>query len=349
MGPSPAAPQSASPLNNPRLRARAITVMFLIATVVGFYAGFYPAYHARPPHIAGHSTIFLIPVVSLITTVFAHFTAARWPDWFWLAMLGSTNLLVGMAVYNAGTIPSGAEIFLMWTLVFSAAFMQPRFTVLLGVEAGAILAFLIAIGPATVTPVTLWLMLVGSFVGVAGVVGALRHQLEAALERNHADAMTDLLTGLGNRRRLMADLEALLRQPEPVPAGIAMFDLDGFKAFNDRFGHTEGDDLLARLGPRLRDSVAGAGTAYRLGGDEFCVLLHCEDRELPLLVERARRALTEDGTDYGIGASCGHLDLAGTQDIVAALQQADARLYADKRARTGGLRVAVPASNPASS
>ena len=53
---------------------------------------------------------------------------------------------------------------------------------------------------------------------------------------------------------------------------LALYDLNGFKDYNDRFGHPAGDALLERLGTRLRDVVAPAARAYRMGGDEFCVL-----------------------------------------------------------------------------
>ena len=84
------------------------------------------------------------------------------------------------------------------------------------------------------------------------------------------EALTDALTGLGNRRRLMRDLEdCLARGSERT---IALFDLDGFKNYNDVFGHPAGDALLVRLARELEAVVAGSGEAYRLGGDEFCVL-----------------------------------------------------------------------------
>ena len=57
------------------------------------------------------------------------------------------------------------------------------------------------------------------------------------------------------------------------PRALILFDLDGFKDYNDTFGHPAGDGLLARLGLRLADAVRGHGRAYRLGGDEFCVLV----------------------------------------------------------------------------
>ena len=54
-----------------------------------------------------------------------------------------------------------------------------------------------------------------------------------------------------------------------------MFDLDGFKHFNDSFGHAAGDALLRRLGRRLAAAAEGVGFAYRMGGDEFCMFARC--------------------------------------------------------------------------
>src|SRR5439155_24536215 len=93
------------------------------------------------------------------------------------------------------------------------------------------------------------------------------------------EAVTDALTGIGNRRALMRDLEDVLEtSTEAEPQVLLLFDLDGFKTYNDRFGHPAGDALLARLGSRLRDSVSGAaGRAYRLGGDEFCAIVRGDE------------------------------------------------------------------------
>ena len=94
------------------------------------------------------------------------------------------------------------------------------------------------------------------------------------LESTRTEALTDALTGLGNRRRMMEDLERALQVAGPeAPFVLVLFDLDGFKHYNDTFGHLAGDGLLARCGRALREAVQGVGGAYRPGGDEFCVLL----------------------------------------------------------------------------
>jgi diguanylate cyclase (GGDEF)-like protein len=143
------------------------------------------------------------------------------------------------------------------------------------------------------------------------------------LGASELDATTDALTGLGNRRALMRDLEER-------PAGVlALFDLDGFKTYNDTFGHPAGDALLARLGANLLATLGASGTAYRMGGDEFCALTRTDD---PLLVVRAAEALSESGERFEIGCSYGAVTLSEAHmDPVEALRVADQRMYANKR------------------
>jgi diguanylate cyclase (GGDEF)-like protein len=148
-------------------------------------------------------------------------------------------------------------------------------------------------------------------------------------------ALTDSLTKLGNRRKLAADLEQRLAgSSDANPLVLVLFDLDGFKSYNDTFGHVAGDAMLARLGAKLASAVARHGTAYRLGGDEFCVLLAAREADLRALLGDAAGALEEGGENFRVGASYGAVLLpheAASLDY--ALQLADARMYARKRGR----------------
>src|SRR4051812_792007 len=93
------------------------------------------------------------------------------------------------------------------------------------------------------------------------------------LRASEDEATTDALTGLGNRRALVRDLEHAAAEAEAGDEHVlALFDLDGFKSYNDAFGHPAGDALLERLGASLAAAMDGAGSAYRMGGDEFCIL-----------------------------------------------------------------------------
>ncbi len=148
-------------------------------------------------------------------------------------------------------------------------------------------------------------------------------------------ALIDALTGLGNRRSLAADLEALFTgDHDQVAWCLALFDLDGFKHFNDTFGHPAGDALLTRLGHNLNEAVAEHGRAYRLGGDEFCALIEGSQALLQERVANAARALDEAGEGSTIGCSHGAITLPEeATDVHTALCLVDQRMYADKRGR----------------
>jgi diguanylate cyclase (GGDEF)-like protein len=148
-------------------------------------------------------------------------------------------------------------------------------------------------------------------------------------------AFTDALTGLGNRRRLANDLdERLMASSGPRPLVLLLFDLDGFKGYNDTFGHLAGDAMLARLGDKLRGATATMGTAYRLGGDEFCALLTVRPDRIRPVVERVASALEEHGGNFAVAPSYGAVLMPHeAKNLDYALQLADERMYTLKRGR----------------
>ncbi len=155
-----------------------------------------------------------------------------------------------------------------------------------------------------------------------------RVQLLAA---SREEALTDALTGLGNRRRFILELETALAD-EGAPFALVVFDLDGFKAYNDSFGHSAGDALLARVAGRLGATVESEGRAYRLGGDEFCVLADATNGESNDLAERAGAALTEEGEGFAVSCSYGAVLMPSEAgQISEALSMADHRMYLHKQ------------------
>jgi diguanylate cyclase (GGDEF)-like protein len=164
----------------------------------------------------------------------------------------------------------------------------------------------------------------------------------AEIVAHHAireQAMTDPLTGLGNRRRLTADLRAAFEQDGEItrPSLLLLFDLDGFKGYNDTFGHLAGDELLTRLGERLLRAVDGVGRAYRLGGDEFCAHLDLTAGDPDHIISATAAALAESGPEFTIRASLGVVLLPlEASDTSRALRLADERMYANKRSRSSG-------------
>jgi diguanylate cyclase (GGDEF)-like protein/putative nucleotidyltransferase with HDIG domain len=115
-----------------------------------------------------------------------------------------------------------------------------------------------------------------------------------------------------------------------------LFDLDGFKSYNDTFGHPAGDALLAHLGMKLAASVASYGEAYRLGGDEFCAVVTVEEDRLEEVMAGASLALSERGEEFSITASHGVVLLPHeAATLEQALQLADERMYSHKHGRSG--------------
>jgi diguanylate cyclase (GGDEF)-like protein len=175
------------------------------------------------------------------------------------------------------------------------------------------------------------LVLVGVLVRL-GVVFRENRRLLALTKR---EAVTDALTGLGNRRRLMTDLHRVVDAATPErPWLLVMYDLDGFKGYNDSFGHPAGDSLLSRLGEKLATVSPAKGEAYRLGGDEFCLLTPADDGVVERIVEESLAALTERGEGFDVTASFGAAVLPDdATDPAEALRVADGRLYAQKNSR----------------
>jgi diguanylate cyclase (GGDEF)-like protein len=184
---------------------------------------------------------------------------------------------------------------------------------------------------------------VGAFDGIGGlavglVVVALLliGYVGLAFRRGHSllvgEANTDSLTGLHNRRRLVGDLRAdLARATNEAPLLLVLCDLNGFKSYNDTFGHPAGDALLARLGGALSSAMQGRGRAYRIGGDEFCVLAWM-DRDGPgATIAAATAALAEQGDGFHITASYGSVLLpVDAADAEQALGLVDQRMYEQK-------------------
>jgi two-component system, cell cycle response regulator len=149
---------------------------------------------------------------------------------------------------------------------------------------------------------------------------------------------TDQMTGLGSKARLQMDLEAREQHPGK-PLTVILLDLNGFKRYNDTFGHPAGDKMLGMLGRRLGAAVKSEAVAYRLGGDEFLVLtqgglVDHGRAERETLAVRAAEALTARGKGFDLSAAWGIASVPEEADSPAeAMQLADVRMYAQKESR----------------
>ena len=123
------------------------------------------------------------------------------------------------------------------------------------------------------------------------------------------------------------------------PLLLAIYDLDGFKVYNDTYGHPAGDALLVRLAQQLRESLGDEARAYRMGGDEFCIVASLQRVEDSLdIAARAADALCEYGEGFTVNSSYGAVLMpTETSDPVDALRLADQRMYARKNSRASAL------------
>jgi diguanylate cyclase (GGDEF)-like protein len=154
-----------------------------------------------------------------------------------------------------------------------------------------------------------------------------------------AQALTDELTGLVNRRAFEAALEGEIARADrlEVPLSLLVADLDDFKRINDGFGHPAGDEALRRFAAILSDELRGIDTAARMGGEEFAVLLPGTELGGALAVaERIRKRLaaqaimSQELGDTGLTTSIGVVEYAsGTSEEL--VERADMALYRAKQ------------------
>ena len=180
----------------------------------------------------------------------------------------------------------------------------------------------------------------GAFAGVEGLYRDVtqRKNLERELQRL---ATTDVLTGMANRRSFLEVAEATFQRAREshAPLTVLMLDLDHFKTINDRFGHLEGDRVLAEFAQATKHQLRASDTVGRLGGEEFGLLLPhtlpAEGADIANRILEAIRALEltdSNGQHYGVTTSMGLGTLSpGDRSLHDLLDHADQALYLAKR------------------
>ncbi|HUE59953.1 MAG TPA: sensor domain-containing diguanylate cyclase [Acidimicrobiales bacterium] len=168
--------------------------------------------------------------------------------------------------------------------------------------------------------------------GASAIEAARAHGVTESL------SMTDPLTRLPNRRQLEHDLATETERARRYrrSSALIMLDVDGFKAFNDRYGHQAGDQVLAQFGELLADAIRSSDSAYRYGGEEFAVLVREASVEAAVdLAERLRQRVAERFSvlppDAPVTASFGVVGVEQVEPEPASLiRAADEALYAAK-------------------
>jgi two-component system, cell cycle response regulator len=175
----------------------------------------------------------------------------------------------------------------------------------------------------------------------------LRDDVQTSLEL----AITDVLTGLHNRRYMERHIGGLVEQAASrgKPLAVLMVDIDHFKAINDTYGHDAGDEVLREFALRIRKAIRGIDLACRYGGEEFLVVMPETDLSAAAVVaERLRRTIASEPFPIEQGVrtievtiSVGITALAGSEDPSSVLKRADQALY---RAKRDGRNRVVPAA-----
>jgi diguanylate cyclase (GGDEF)-like protein len=188
-------------------------------------------------------------------------------------------------------------------------------------------------------------------VGTAFVVVVMAKERVALVHKTAA--MTDLLTGLFNRRAFLDAGNALIAQRgrRSQPVSLLAFDLDKFKSINDRFGHAVGDDALKVFAASAAANVRSTDVIGRLGGEEFAAIIPGNAAEAELVAERLRSAFQAAGVvisghEIGATVSIGVATAIAPVQIDQLLARADAALYRAKH--NGRNRVEFDRAEPRS-
>lgn len=235
-----------------------------------------------------------------------------WP----LASLSVTTVTGALAVDVTRELPGAI------TITFAYLGLTcPRGHSLVAVPLG-VAAFVVGGGKSLPHDLSTVVLAAIMWVLVAEVPAWLVARLEEQSRLLRNIAQTDSLTQLLNRSTLGTQLSAHASR-----SAVVLIDLDNFKRYNDTHGHTAGDDLLVAFAGALRWSVREGGTVFRIGGDEFLILLVDADRgAAERVLARLRHSWAQAGEPVGFSAGIA----ADEHDL---MRLADEHMYADKRAR----------------
>lgn len=150
-------------------------------------------------------------------------------------------------------------------------------------------------------------------------------------------AYQDILTGLPNRNAFEREMEYYRSNPSYCPV-ISVMDMNELKKINDTFGHAKGDEALCLIADAIREYFQEDAHAFRIGGDEFCVILReLPDVSLDTRIDELRKHIhtTASGKKLSLSLAAGWCQKDDTMDLNAVFQKADSNMYEDKKRMKG--------------
>lgn len=268
----------------------------------------------------------------------------------------SPTAFAAVAAYGSRVVYTGAQTRLdRWVDIDQYVIEHARIFGILVIGTEAFIWYLSGNGPEVYSK-SILLVIVGISLSMGIVALAQMLRQKQLIDSNLAEARTDPLTGLANRRAFDSELSRRLtqRQRQGKSSGLVILDIDNFKTFNDQFGHLMGDTILTKIAGALVETVGSAGMVARLGGDELAVLLPGFDlAQTSEMAEHLRLAVYHrpihfEDQEHRLTVSLGLAEAQVDDDETSLMKRADSALYAAKQAgrncsyRHGGPEPAVP-------
>jgi diguanylate cyclase (GGDEF)-like protein len=301
------------------VRRRTFVILAISITAVSPWIGWWPL-------------LFLIPASAFFSAADNFMPRVSRPEFLMFAAWIGGELTIAGAV----SLEGGPRVAALSWLAIPVITLSSRFS-MRGVVAGVAIAFALVLAVAfgvdasyviedperVITPLALILS-----------VAVLSTPLMRSDIQHRNDAVIDQLTGMLNRKALGARVHELTQQSEITgeTVGVIVADLDHFKAVNDTYGHTVGDAVLKEVAYLLRKQLRAFDLAYRLGGEEFLILVPGSDLDHAAeLAERLREGVSAETVGGGVtvtmsvGVACS--PQSGRFDYAAVFARADAALY----------------------
>ncbi len=300
------------------IRRRTFAVLAVALVLMGPWLGFW--------------TLIPLALAALIFD-YADLRIARMgrPEWGLFVAYVCSQLIIGAACVLTGDVGVPTLAWLTLPIITLAARFSMR-GIQLGVGIGLVVLLAVTFGTSPQAVLDYPPLVIAPAALMIGVAMFQTTFMRSDI-KHRAEAMIDPLTGLLNRKALDRRADELAQQARinSLPVAVMVGDIDHFKLVNDTRGHAEGDEVLKAVAGQLRDTLRAFDLVYRIGGEEFLVLLPGADEARGLaLAEQLREAVeseTEVTMSFGVAASHG-----GDFDYGAVFCDADKALYRAKAA-----------------